>query len=69
MNDDRIDISPGDKTNPLWRKMMLIWQQQLDAARMHNDRDLDERQTANTRGKIAVLKAWIALDKDEPIVE
>lgn len=66
--DDRIVITPADRTNPLWHKLMRMWQERLNELRMQNDKLQPEESTAMLRGRIAEIKAMIGKD-DEPIIE
>lgn len=66
---DKIVITQGDRMNPLWGKMMDLWQQRLDELRKLNDRPQSEENTATLRGRIAEIKALIALNEEIPILE
>lgn len=59
MSDLRLD--PHERESPLMQKLVEHWQAQLAAARLANDFDNPGRKTAAIRGRIAQLKANIAL--------
>lgn len=67
--EDRIVIDDGEKMTPLWAKLMKHWQARLDKLYIHLSRDLDEAETAKTRGQIAELRANLNLNKVLPSVD
>lgn len=58
-------LEPQDRTNPLWIKLEAHMQRTLAELRALNDASLPMERTENTRGRIAQLKALLAL-ADEP---
>lgn len=64
-----IEINDTDKLNPLWGKLMDMWEERLAVLRRKNDGDLTEFQTAKVRGQIAELRSWMGKDKDKPVIE
>ena len=50
-----------ERQGQLWRDLMRHCEDRIAELRQRNDADLDERQTANVRGRVAELKALIAL--------
>lgn len=69
IHDDKITISVADKTNPLWGKLMLMWEQRLDELRQTNDRQQTDESTAFLRGRIAEIKSMLGKNDDTPIIE
>ena len=66
---DRFTLYPVDKHSPLWlrfKEEFLV--PRLAELRMRNDGELDENETAKLRGRIAELKAILALEQDDPEV-
>lgn len=61
----KLDLA--DRTNPLLAKLLIGWREDLATLRLRNDGPLDHDETLAIRGRIAQLKALIAL-ADEPIV-
>lgn len=59
-------LTPGDRSYPLWGKLLEHFNAQLTLLRAKNDGNLDPTVTAGLRGQIAVYKALAALDKDAP---
>jgi len=57
------EFTDGDRVNPLWAKFMDHFQHRLETLRVDNDRDYDEKKTAEIRGRIAEHKALLGLDK------
>jgi hypothetical protein len=55
-----------ERQTQLWRGLMRHVEERITELRQRNDADQDERATANLRGRIAELKALLALDKPEP---
>lgn len=60
-------LTDGDRMSPVWMKLMKQWALQLEVLRNQNDGDKSDTETAKLRGRIAQLKAVMALDKG-PIV-
>lgn len=59
-------LTDRDRESDLWRRLLAHLNQSLDSLRKQNDTPTDEVLTANTRGRIAQIKALIALDKPPP---
>lgn len=62
---ERFKLHPQDRTNPLWLRLEAHMQQALAELRVLNDASLPPERTENTRGRIAQIKALLAL-ADEP---
>lgn len=62
---ERFKLHPQDRTNPLWLRLEAHLQQTLAELRVLNDASLPPERTENTRGRIAQIKALLAL-ADEP---
>lgn len=56
----------SEARSSLWLKLRDHMQGLLDAQRLKNDGALDPIQTAHLRGKVAMLKNLLELDKPEP---
>lgn len=61
-------LTTEDKRSALWRKLMAHWEQKIEALHAVNEGDRTELETAKLRGRIAELRAALALNK-EPIKE
>lgn len=62
-----MNLNHVEAQSALWLKLKSYMEEQLDVARRKNDGDLDPFETAKLRGRIAALKALIALE-DSPVV-
>lgn len=63
-------LNYADVNNPLWAKLKKHMEHELAVLRERNDSTkLDERGTAETRGRIAQLKELIALADPQPGVD
>lgn len=63
-------LSQADKNSALWRRLKKHMQAERDSHRRKNDSiSLDERQTANLRGRIAQLNELLALDEEAPGID
>ena len=67
---DKLEITDGEKLTPLWGRLMANWQQELDSLRKQNDNPKNsEFDTAFLRGRIASVKANLALGMDKPVID
>ena len=55
-----------ERHTQLWRDLMRHVEARIAELRQRNDADQEDRATANLRGRIAELKALLALDKPDP---
>jgi hypothetical protein len=62
-------LNQNDRGSATWSRLLAHLRDELIAMRAKNDSPLDEHQTATLRGKIAMLKQIIELDKIEPEIE
>lgn len=58
-------LTPADKTNPLLAKLVEGWTADLAILRARNDGPMSSDDTLTLRGRIATLKACIALADDD----
>ena len=58
----------GDRTNPLLAKLIEGWKAELATLRARNDSPLSFKKTMALRGRIAQLKAHIALGDETPVI-
>lgn len=58
-------LTVEERQSPLWRVLMAHMQKRLTEARQANDGNLGEADTSRIRGRIAEIKAFMALN-DEP---
>ena len=65
----KLEITASDKSNPLWEKLLEMFEQRIDHLRRENDKPVDAIETAKLRGGIAELKRLINMDKEKPVVE
>lgn len=61
-------LEPHDRLNPLMAKLIAGWKQDLAALRAKNDHPMSPEETATLRGRIAQLKAQIALGDEPPLI-
>lgn len=67
---DRFTLTTHQKHSDTWRRLLTEYcVERLKALRIQNEGDLDPVATSKLRGRIAEVKALMALDNDEPIVE
>lgn len=59
-------LTPQDRHNPLWIRLIEFATEQRAVLRAKNDAPLDAVATAELRGKIGMYSALIALDMPEP---
>lgn len=62
-------LNDAERNSPLWRKIKAYCEERLSTARHRNDSNLDDRRTANLRGRIAELKHLATLDQPAPQTE
>ncbi len=62
-------LTPTDRTSGTWMRVLGHMQEELARLRIKNDMPTDEVATAALRGRIAMLKQLIDLDKVEPDIE
>lgn len=62
-------LSNADRQHGLWLKLASHMQEQITLLRKQNDGDHEPVKTAHFRGRIAQLKALIALADDLPEVD
>ena len=62
-------LTDGEKLNPLWIKLEKHFTERLAELRSRNDSPLSQLETEALRGRIAEVKAFIALGKDQPILD
>lgn len=63
---DKFRPAEHERHTQLWRDLMRHVEDRIAELRQRNDADQDERTTAALRGRIAELKALLALDKPTP---
>jgi len=61
-----MELTYHDKANPLWVRLEKHFTERLELLRAKNDANLDERTTAELRGRIAEIKAILLLAIDKP---
>lgn len=66
MTPERFELSPSERTSPLWRAVSEHMEKRIASLRAQNDADKDATQTAHLRGRIAELKALVALGEPQP---
>lgn len=54
-------IEPHERHSPMWLAMVDHMEKRLDALRRQNDSVLEASETAMLRGRIAEVKAFLAL--------
>lgn len=59
-------LTEHEAHSPLWKKIKEYLEETLDEQRIKNDGNLDDKQTANLRGKVALLKVLLEMDQPEP---
>lgn len=66
---ERFMLAPHERNSALWQRLIKHCNQRLEDLRLQNDGDRDDQQTAKLRGRIAEVKAIIALADDLPVIE
>lgn len=62
------ELTEGEKSHPLWRRLRAHMEDRLAGHRVRNDDgSMTETQTAALRGQIKCLKGLIALGDDRPL--
>lgn len=64
MSDFKLEQS--DLISPTWIRLQGFLKDRLDVLRLQNDHDSDPQVTAKIRGRIAEIKALLALGKPGP---
>lgn len=66
MNDPKppFKLSLEDRESLVWKRLMTHFGERLEVLRTQNDGDKSEAETAKLRGRIAELKAILALNKE-----
>ena len=59
-------LSPIERQDPVWRKLRERMEQRVSDLRRDNDNPHDATRTADIRGRIAELTAFLSLDRDPP---
>ena len=59
----RLELLNSDQISPTWMKLKLHIEKRIEQLRKENDGDRTELETSKLRGRIAELKALLALDK------
>ena len=59
-------LTPIDRASGTWIKLMEHWTRRLDVLRSRLEGNLNESETALLRGRIAELRATIALNNEVP---
>jgi len=60
---ERFSLNDLEARTPLWMRLRGHMEQRLAELRAQNDTPLDDRKTAELRGRIAMLKELLAADK------
>ncbi len=63
MSRERFSLNDLEARTPLWMRVRGHMEQRLAELRAQNDTPLDDRKTAELRGRIAMLKELLAADK------
>lgn len=63
---ERFELKPEDIYSELWLRLSKHLEQRIASLRAQNDGDLDERKTAELRGRIAEAKALQSLGREIP---
>ncbi len=65
MNEPEIlELTSGERNSVLWLKLKKHFESKRDELRAKNDGPLDPTETAGMRGRIAVYKSLIDLDRE-----
>jgi len=68
MDPVRFILTAEEKNSALWKKLKLQLQQRLLECRILNDEALDEHETEQLRGQIAIIKELLTLDDESAII-
>lgn len=63
MSRERFSLNDLEARTPLWMRLRGHMEQRLAELRAQNDTPLDDRKTAELRGRIAMLKELLAADR------
>lgn len=61
--EDRFTLNQQDLDSATWARLKKHFAQRIDVLARRLEGDLNDRETANFRGRIAELRALLALDK------
>ena len=61
-------LSAQERDSPIFRKMVQYYQTRLNELRVQNDKPMDADQTSHQRGRIAEVKEFLMLDRDQPVI-
>lgn len=61
-------LTDNDRNTPLWLALRAHLERRLESQRAKNDTDLSAEDTAKVRGRIAEIKALLALEAPPPQV-
>jgi len=61
-------LTEGEKLTDLWRKLEEHYTNRLQQLREINDRAQTEMETAQLRGRISEVKSFLAMTKEQPII-
>lgn len=65
----QLKLLESERKSALWLKLEKHINERIDVMRRRNDGDLDDRETARLRGKIAAFKELLELGQDPPQLE
>lgn len=60
------ELYAEDKISSTWNRLQGYLTNRLYELRMQNDRPMDDKDTANLRGRIAEIKSLLSLGEDKP---
>ncbi len=62
-------LTDGEKMTDLWRRLEEHFTNRLLMLRQSNDKAQSELETALLRGRIAEVKGFLSLAKEQPIID
>lgn len=60
-------LTPAERQNSIWRKLMRHYTEQLAILREKNDRPMPEIERGPILGEIGAIKTLLAMDEDHDI--
>ena len=61
-------LTESERQSAVWLKLKEHYEERLNVLRMKNDNLLDEITTASLRGEIRMIKQFLAIGIDAPLV-
>lgn len=60
-----LKLDRNDLESSLWKRLQAHYEERLRVLRAQNDGDMDDKQTARMRGRIAEIKGFLVLGSQD----